>query len=198
MKKIELIGYGSIQIEGLKFKDQDGINVDSDNKPLKYVVEGRGTTKYVREDGSECPRNEVCKRLDIDGEEVVVPKLKPTTRIDNDVIAFVDESEHDKCELNAIDKAWYLVNDAGKLKSDIDAGKVMEFPLVTGSGHKLWKAVVKKRPLPDGRTAHMLYAIRGNIDNAIMSAMDSPVEFEIPMASDQKDNIKKIFKSIGA
>ena len=198
MKSIELVGYGKVKIESVKFKDQEGETVDSDGNALSYVSEGRGTSKYVRADGTECPRAEVCKKLNIDGEEIVVPKLKPTTVIDNDVISIINGAEHNNCELWALDRSWYLAEPSDKIKAQLNEGQVFEFPLVVAAGHKLWKAVMKNTKLEDGTVAPVLFGVRGDARKAIRQYMDNPIEIELPMASEQKQNIKKIFSSIGA
>jgi hypothetical protein len=196
MKKIELAGHGSIQITGLKFADQEGTPVDKDGTPLKYVLEGKGTSKYVKPDGTEVNRKDVCKKLVVDGEDIIVPKFNPTTKIDEDVIAVYEPEAHSNCELKAIEKSWYLVNAYGKVKEELEAGKTIEFPLVVGSGFKIWKGVLKKYTLPNGTACHMLFTIRGDIDKAIERFLDDPVEFEMPV-SEQKQNISKLSKAIG-
>jgi hypothetical protein len=197
MKKIELGGYGTISITPLKFKDQEGVAVDSDGNELKYVIEGKGTSKYVRKDGTEVPRSEVCKKLNVDGEDIVVPKFKPTTKIDNDVISVVEDTQHNNCELWALDRSWYLAQVLGKVKAQLDEGMVFEFPLVVASGHKLWKAVLRNTKLEDGSIAPVMFTIRGDARKAIKQFLDNPIEIELPLATEQKQSIQKIFKSIG-
>jgi hypothetical protein len=197
MKKIELVGHGSIQITGLKFAEQEGTPVDKEGNVLKYVVEGKGTTKYVNLEGVEVPRNEVCKKLVIDGEDMVLPKFAPTTRIDEDVISVYDAEAHSNCELRAIEKSWYLVNAYGKVKEELEAGKAIEFPVVMGSGFKVWKGVLKQHALPNGKVCNMLFTVRGDIDKAIEQFLDDPIEFEMPVMGEQKQNISKLSKAIG-
>jgi len=197
MKKIELQGYGTITINPLRFKDQDGISVDADGNELKYTIEGKGVGRYTRlSDGTEVPRGDVCKKLVIDGEDVVLPKFKPTTTIEMDVINVVSKGEHNNGELWGLDRSIYLAGVAGKIRQELDNGNVFEFPLVVASGHKLWRAILKNVEL-DGSVAPVMFCVRGDARTAIRQFLDNPIEIELPIASEQKDNIKKIFKSIG-
>jgi len=194
MKKIELNGIGVVSITPIKFKDQEGETVDSDGQPLKYVMSGKGTSSYQRVDGTVCDRSLVCKKFLIDGETIIMPKLKPTTKVENDDINTLEAEGHNT-EQKAIERGLYVADVSGSLKQKLDKGSVYEFPLVTGAGHKLWRGVLK-RYIADGIDCYMLFAVRGNMDNIIKSFLSDPIEIEIPIDDGQSKSIRKMFKTL--
>lgn len=197
MKRIELAGLGTLNITPIGFKDALSTNVDEEGNELLYKLTGDARVgKYFRKDGTEVSKSQVKKRFDINGEQVVMDKLKPTTKIDADVISV---GEQDNAEYYALDRKLYaVIVQSAKIKEELEAGKQISFPLVVGAGYKVWKGVVKKHNTQSGKSLYVMFAVRGNMDNAFEQFVDEPIELELGVMPEQnKQNVNKVFASIG-
>jgi len=198
MKKIELAELGIIHLNGIDFQEQKGITCDNQGNPLKYSIEGRGTSSYRNANGEVIPRKEVCKKLNIDGEEIIVNRLTPTTKIEKDVIEIIEDKDNSKMKLACERKIYAIHTDSKKIKDLLDEGKAISFPLVVGSGFKVWKGILNKHTTKSGKEVMSLFAVRGNIDEVFEIYHNEPLSIELDVVpKENAKNVKKMFSAIG-
>jgi hypothetical protein len=188
-KELNIEGFGSVLYQPVGVVEQELENVAPDGSSLTRTTVGeRAKTVYKTTDGTEIPGTQVCKKLEVDGETVIVKKFMPT----KDIAKEDTEVTEDKDVVwNAIDRKFYIVkcNDNNLKRTILDEGKTITFPFSAGAGFKVWKAALTNW---NGKVAMVL--CRGNISKAFESFTDEEVEINIP-AMDVK-NQKKLLKAI--
>ena len=183
MKKIELEGIGSVSYQPVRTKDAEGVAVDSSGNKLKYVVQGERTAKYVRvSDGVEVSRTDVCK--EINGK--VLPKFKATIKVSKKHINTIDGDKFNSLDMWGQERSCYIVEPNSDAKKLMDAGKVITFPMTFASGHKAWRAVMRKVDLGKGETAYIIMAVRHDLREIIKQFKTEAFEgeFELPVNDD--------------
>jgi len=196
MRKIELEGYGSVLLTPIYFKEKPSVLCDISGNPVKYQIENRGRGVYVREDGTEILRNEVCKKLVINGEETIIRRFKPTTKIKKSSVSIIEDKQNNTMKL-ACERKVYIVSVSPKIKKILDEGKALMFPLVVGSGFKVWKGVLNRHVTKSGKEVICLFACRGDLDKAFDEFVDEPITLELDdIPEENAENIKKIFETI--
>lgn len=198
MKKIELEGYGTISIDGISFRDKPSVSCDVNGNPLKHTIEGRGVSKYFDEKGNEVPNKEVCKKIVVNGDEKVIRKLSPTTKIKQSGIKVSEDKNNNSMKL-ACERKIYAVNTQSKeIRDLLDSGKSIEFPLVVGSGFKVWRGVLNKHITTNGKEVIALFACRGNIDKAFEDYADEPIQLELDsLPEENSKNVQEVFDALG-
>lgn len=192
MKKLELEGYGTLFLNGIDFKSNEGVNVDAQGNPVEHFVE-RGKSGYKDKDGNVLTSKEVHKKFLINEEEVVMAKLKPTTKIDKESLFTmpIDEA-YREVTLGVERKIYALVSDSIAIKEALKENAIV-FPFVSGFGFKVWKAFVMNHTTTDGKSVLAMFLVRGNIDKAFEQYVDQPIEIEIAVVPDNSLNVKKLF-----
>lgn len=141
-KEVNLEGYGKILIQPINIKDKEWESVDPEGKSVFSERVGQGAkTVYKNGDGVEVPRNQLCKKISIEGEDLVLRKFEQTKKVSKDDIEVIDDSS---LIYTALDRKFYAVtteNPALK-KLVIDEGKSLAFGFVAGGGFKMWKAIL--------------------------------------------------------
>jgi hypothetical protein len=192
MNRITLEGYGDIHLFGIDFKDSEGETVDVNGNLLTHSIEGRGKSVYRKEDGSEVSSKEVCKRFVIDGEPQIIPKIKPTTKIDKDDISILSD-KNNSVMARAVQKRIFRINtDSKKIREILDSGQAMMFPVALGTGYKVWKAMLNIYETANGKKVPALFCCRGDMDQAFEEFSDDTIEIEIPVTDNSKQ-VKKLF-----
>jgi len=185
-KGIELKGYGLVMINPIAIKEKDFETVDPSGLAVKREMRGqRAKTVYVNTEGVEVPSNQVCKKVNIDGEDIIAPKFQPSKEVETDNIQVTDDAG---IIYKALDRKFYnVVTDSDKLKELVlEQNKSLEFPFVAGQGWKIWKGV-----LTNWNNKMLLVACRGDLVKELDKYNDDTVEFELEVIPQQK-NMKKL------
>lgn len=189
-RQIEIEGYGTIVINPINFKDKEYESVDLEGKPLKWVAGKMAKTGYfVNEDGLEVPISQVCKKVNIEGEDILIQKFKPTSKIQQEDIEITDGNEDIYTSIER--KPYKVFTENKRLKEMIlDNQKTLKFPLVVGSGYKIYNGI-----LTNWKGQIILCGCRGNINEVLKKYEDDAVDIEIETII-QKPNTKKLLKAL--
>jgi len=185
-KSLILEGYGNIMINPINIKEKEYDTVDTTGTPVKSKMVGtRAKSIYVTADDVEVPRSQVCKKIQVEDEEIIAPKFQPTKEVCKDNITEVDDNG---LIYRGIDRKFYnAVTDNEKIKDlVINQNKSIEFPFVGGAGWKIWKAV-----LTNWNGKLLLVACRGDIAKELEKYSEETVELEIELMP-QQANMKKM------
>jgi hypothetical protein len=188
-KELNIEGFGSVLYQPVGVVEQELETVAPDGATLiRTTVGERAKTVYKTADGTEIPNTQVCKKLEVDGETIIVNKFMPTKSVARED-AEVTESRD--VVWNAIDRKFYIVkcNDAKLKKAILEENKTITFPFSAGAGFKVWKAALTSW---NGKVAMVL--CRGDISKAFESYTDEEVEINIPAVD--VANKKKLLKAI--
>lgn len=188
-KKIELGGFGVLHLNPIDIKDKEYETVDSTGNPLEHKMVGeRARSVYVNKDGVEITNSQVCKKVIVDEETIIAPKLNPTSRVENEDIEVADDNSE---IYNAIERKVYNVfTDSKKIKELVNENKVLKFPFVAGNGWKVYNAV-----LTAWGSKLILVGCRGNITEALNEFNDDTLELEIELVP-QKETAKKLLRAV--
>ncbi len=189
-KEIEIEGYGKAMITPIVVKDKDYETVDPNGRPVTKERKGEGSkTVYYTEDGTEIPANQLCKKIPVEDEEVVVSKFQPTKKVPQDNVKEIGDNS---IIYKALTRKFYnVVTDDEKLKDLVlNQNKSLEFPFVAGAGWKIWKAV-----LTNWNNKLLLIACRGDLTEELKKYEDDTVEFELESVPQEK-NMKKLVHSM--
>jgi len=189
-KSLSLNGYGNIMIQPINIKDKECETVDPTGAPVKRTTVGtRAKTVYLTDEGVEVPSSQLCKRFEIEGEEILAPKFQPSKEVDNENINEIDDNS---IMYRALDRKFYnVVTDNQELRDLIlTQHKTLEFPFVGGLGWKMWKGV-----LTNWNNKLMLIACRGDIQKELLKYDEDTVELELDILPQQK-NMKKLVKAM--
>ena len=189
-RTIELKGYGKIILLPINIKDKEYETVDSQRNALtKEMVGQRAKTVYKTTDGVEIPARQICKKFNIEGEEIIAPKMMPTSEVEQEDIEVLEENG---IIYSAIDRKIYgIVTDNDKVKGIImEQGKSLKFSFIGGLGWKVYEAILTK-----WKEHMVMVACRGNINDALDIYKDEIVDFEIDVLPQGK-TAKKLMKAI--
>jgi len=185
-KSIYLEAYGAISINPINIKDKEAETVDTAGNPLTLKYSGtRATSNYVNADGIEIPRSQVCKKIRVEDEDMIISKLNPTTEVIKDNISVTDDVS---LVYNGIDRKFYnAVTDNEKIKElVIKQNKALVFPFVAGGGFKIWKGM-----LVNWHSKLLMVAVRGDIQKELEKYSEDTVEIELDICP-QQQNMKKL------
>jgi hypothetical protein len=190
MKQVNLKGYGAIMITPINVKDQELETVDQQGNPVTSRIVGtRAKTIYTNNLGVEIPNNQLCKKIVVEDEELIVSKFNPSKDIDFEDIELLDDNQ---IIYTAINRSFYFVAcDNNKINELIlKEGKSLRFPLTLGTGFKLWLGV-----LTNWNGKLLLVACRGDLVKELEKYSEDTVEFSIE-ALPQAKNMKKLVKAL--
>jgi hypothetical protein len=198
MKHIDLAGLGRINIFGIDFKTEEGTTCDSKGNPVEYKIEGKGKGTYRRvSDGSVLKKTEIYKKLNINNEEIIASSLTPTTSIEAEDIQVIDEKDNVSMKKACERKSYVAMTSSQEIKKLLNEGKSIMFPVVVGTGFKIWKGIVQKWTTENGKEAIALFCCRGNIDKAFEEFDDNPIMLNLDaVPKENAKNIRKLFKQI--
>lgn len=189
MQSIELEGFGKIMLNPIDIKDGDAPTVDSAGNPIEHKQEGSVKRFYANKDGIVIPNNMVCKRFMVDGEELIAPKLNPTTKVEREDIEIKDENTE---IYNAIERKIYNVFvEKKELIELLKKNKVLSFPFTAGLGWKVYNGVLSAW----GQGKYVLVGCRGDINKALDEFNDDTVDIELSLIP-QKETAKKLLKAV--
>jgi len=188
-KQIDLQGYGRIVIVPINFKDKEYETVDMEGNALTYQ---KGTTergRYTNEEGIEVPSSHLCKKIEIDGETIIQPKMTPTKEVEEEDIEVIDDNGQ---LYSAIDRKIYSVfTENSKIKDLIlKQNKSLRFPFIAGSGYKIYEAI-----LTAWQDKIILCGCRGDIQDALKMYSDEIVDIEISLIP-EKPQTKRLMKAL--
>lgn len=189
-KKLVLGGYGSVFVNPINIKDKKCETVDQTGAPVKRTVKGeRAKTVYLTPDGVEVPSNQLCKKFEVDGDEIIAPKFQPSKEIEQENIQVIDDNG---IMYRALDRKFYnVVTDNEKIKDLVlNQKKTLVFPFVGGVGWKMWKAI-----MTNWNNKLILVACRGDIQKELAKYDEETVELELEVLPQQK-NMKKLVKAM--
>jgi hypothetical protein len=189
-KSLKLESYGVVMINPISIKDKELETVAPTGDAVERSMEGtRARTVYKTAEGVEIPSSQLCKKMDVEGEEIIVPKFQPSKEIPKDNIT---EIEDNSIMYRALDRKFYnVVTDNAELKDlVINQNKSLEFPFVGGLGWKMWKAV-----LTNWNGKLMLIACRGDIAKELEKYDEDTVSLELEIVPKQQ-NMKKLVKAM--
>ena len=189
-KSLLLEGYGTIMVQPINIKDKEYEVVDPTGKPVEHKTIGtRARSVYVTADGIEIPNNQVCKKIPIEGEDLIVPKFQPVKEIAGENIAVIEDGS---LIYRAIDRKFYNVVTDNKKIIDLVIGqnKSLEFPFVAGTGWKIWKGI-----LTNWNNKLLLVACQGDLQKELEKYSEETVELEIEIIPQQK-NMKKLVQAM--
>jgi len=193
VKKIEIEGYGNIFLNGVEFKSVEGKAVDNQGNPLTRFSESvRGKSGWKDKDGNVVAGKDVCRQMNVKGEDLVIQKLKATKKLAKSELVERSKADADYEWANGGERKVYVVNTDGKeLRQLLEDNKSLVFPFVAGGGHKAWKGILRQHTTKKGKSVFTLGLTRGNIDNAFDSFADEPIEVELGVSPDNA-NVKKL------
>ena len=189
-RTIGLKGYGKIILLPINLKDKEYETVDSQGNALtKEMVGQRAKTVYKTKDGVEISARQICKKFKIDGEELIAPKMMPTSEVEQEDIEILEENS---MIYSAIDRKIYgVVTDDNKIKDLIlKENKTLKFPFIGGLGWKAYNGI-----LTAWKDKIILMGCRGDINEALDAYHDDTVDFEIDILPQGK-TAKKLIKAI--
>lgn len=189
-KEIELKGYGRIVLLPINLKDREYDIVDSQGNALaKEMIGKRAKTIYKTKDGVEIPARQICRKLVIDGEEIIAPKMMPTSEVEQEDIEVLEENSE---IYNALDrKVWGVVTDHERIKDLIlRKNKTLRFPIIAGLGWKAYNGL-----LTSWKGRIILVGCRGDVNEALDAYQDQTVDFEIETLPQGK-TAKKLLKAV--
>ncbi len=185
-KSILFDGYGAVSIQPISIKDKETETVDSEGNPLTLKYSGeRAKSFYVTAEGVEVPRSQVCKKINVEDEDMILSKFSPTKEIAKDNIKEIDDVS---LIYNGIDRKFYsVVTDNEKIKDlVITQNKSLEFPFIAGGGWKIWRGI-----LTNWNGKILMVLVRGDIQKELEKYSEETVEFEIDIIP-QQENMKKL------
>mgnify|MGYP001585905195 CR=1 FL=1 len=189
MKSIELEGFGKIMLNPIDIKDSEAETVDSDGNPIEHKQEGSVKRFYANKEGVVIPNNRVCKKFFVDGEELITPKLNPTTKVEREDIEIGNENT---AIYNAIERKIYNVfTDNQKLRELLKSNKVLRFPFTAGNGWKVYDGILTAWK----SDRFLLVGCRGDINKALDEFNDDTVDIELSLIP-QKETAKKLLKAV--
>lgn len=189
-KSVLLEGYGTIMVQPISIRDKDYDVVDPTGKSVEHKTIGtRARSVYVTADGIEIPNNQVCKRIPIEGEELIIPKFEPTKEVIADNIVVLDDGS---LIYRAIDRKFYnVVTDNKKIKELIlEQNKSLEFPFIAGSGWKMWKAI-----LTNWNGKLLMVACQGDLQKELEKYSEETVDIELEIIPKQ-ENMRKLVRAM--
>ena len=189
-KSLVLEGYGTVFINPINIKDKEYETVDPTGTSVKREMRGtRAKTVYLTAEGVEVPGNQLCKKIEFEGEDIIAPKFNPSKEVAKDNITEVDDNS---IMYRALDRKFYnVVTDSEQLKELVlNQNKTLEFPFVGGLGWKMWKAV-----LTNWNKKLLLVACRGDIAKELEKYDEQTVELELETIPQAK-NMKKLIKAM--
>ena len=187
-KELKLEGYGKVFIQPISVVEKEFETVSPEGKPVKTKMVGtRAKTVYVTEDGVEIPSGQVCKKLVIEGEELISPKFGLTKEVGADMITVQEENG---IVYRALERKFYsaTTDDERIKKAVLTENKTLVFPFVGGAGWKVWSAA-----LTNWNGKLLLVGCRGDLAKELSKYDEETVEFTIeaiPQAS------KRLLKAI--
>lgn len=189
-KSLLLEGYGKVMITPMNIKENEGETVDSaGNRVTSKMIGTRARTAYFNADGIEVPNSNICKKINVEGEDIVLPKFKPTKEVAKDYIAEIDDAS---LIYAAMERKFYnVVTDNETIKNlVINQNKSLEFPLTAGMGWKIWKGI-----LTNWNGKLLLVCCRGDLRKELEKYSEDTVEIEIEVIPQHK-NMKQLVKAM--
>lgn len=199
-KAIKLDGYGTVMLQSINIKEKEFETVDVTGEPVErktIYVKADGTVLqgvkskavHLKADGTEVPNSSVCKKIEIEGEEIIAGKFDITKEVPEENITVLDDNG---IIYRGIDRKFYnVVTDNEKIKDlVINQNKSLEFPFVAGGGYKIWKAV-----LTNWNGKLLMVCCRGDIAKELEKYSEDTVEIEIEVMPQHK-NMKKMLKAM--
>ena len=188
-KQIDLEGYGRIVIVPINFKDKEYETVDMEGNTLAYKKGTVERGRYINKEGIEVPSSHLCKKIEIDGETIIQPKMNPTKEVAQDDIEVIDDNGQ---LYSAIDRKIYSVfTENSKIKDLIlKQHKSLRFPFIAGSGYKIYEAIMTA-----WQDKIILCGCRGDIREALKMYSDEIVDIEISLIP-EKPQTKKLVKAL--
>ncbi len=185
-KKLVLEGYGSIMINPIAIKQRDYETVDSAGNPVtSKVIGAKARTGYFNAEGIEVPRNQICRKMMVEDEEIILPKFQPTKEVAGD---YIEEIDDNGLIYRGLERRFYSTSsDDEKLKDlVINQNKSLKFPLAVGVGWKIWQGI-----LTNWNGKLLLVACIGDIKKELDKYSEDTVELEIEVLPQHKD-MKKL------
>lgn len=186
-RSVEIEGYGTITINPINIKDKEYENVDLSGKPLKWIKGKVVVGHYESEEGIEIPNSQMCKKVDVEGEEVLIQKFKPTSKVEIDDVEVVSDNQE---IYTAIERKPYKVfTDSKKInKLVLEENQTLKFPITFGNGFKIYNGV-----LTNWKGQLILCGCKGDINEVLEKYQDDVVDIEIE-AIPKNMNKKKLLK----
>jgi len=189
-RKFSLEGFGDVLYEPVKVVEQELENcTPSGELVVRETVGERAKTIYKTADGKVISSASVCKKMIVDGEEIVVSKFKPISRVDKEDYSFTDDPG--VVHNGAIRNFYKVKTDSKDLKAMLKEKKIISFPFTAGLGHKAWVAC-----LMDWNGQPIMATIRGNVSKLLEQSKDDAIEVEIEAIPNEIQNKKKFLKAV--
>jgi len=189
-KTLKLGGYGEIMINPINIKEKEYEVVDPTGKPLsRKTIGARARSVYMTADDVEVPGNQVCKKINIEGEDIVVPKFMPTSEVVREDIEEIDDNG---LIYSAIERKFYnAVTDNKKIKDLIlKQHKTLKFPFTAGLGWKMWNGVLTR-----WNDKLILVACIGDLRKELEKYDEDTIELELEVIPQTK-SMKKLVKAM--
>jgi hypothetical protein len=172
-KIIDIEGYGTITINPINFKDKEYSNVDLNGKPLKWIAGHNVVGHFENEEGIAIPNSQICKQFEVEGEEVLIQKFKPTSKVEMDDVEIISDNQEIYTAIER--KPYKAFTDSEKLKRLVlDENKTLKFPIIIGSGFKIYNGL-----LTNWKGQIILCGCRGDINKVLEKYQDDVVDIEI-------------------
>jgi hypothetical protein len=187
-KELKLEGFGKILTQPINIKECEMETTDNQGRPIITSRVGAGyKTVNKNVDGVELPNNQLCKKLNVDGEDLILPKFEATKEVAKDDIFVSDDPG---LLYTGIDRKFYTVScddNPGLKKLVIDDNKSLIFPYTNGNGWKLWEAT-----LTNWHGKMLMVICRGDLNKELDKYDEETVEIEIEVVP--KPEMKKLIK----
>lgn len=141
-RKLKLEGYGNLMIAPVNVEDKEYETVDSLGRPVtkKYVGEGKKTI-YLNAEGVEIPSKSLCKKIPVDGEDLILGKFQPTKEVEKENIEVLEDPS--LAYRAAKRKMYKVTTDSAELKDLImNKHKSLQFPFTAGYGNQMWNGIL--------------------------------------------------------
>lgn len=188
-KSVLLGGLGTIMINPIAINQKEYETVDPAGRPVQSKMVGtRAKTVYTTEDGSEIPSTQLCKRIEVEGEDLILPKFNPSKEIPEENVNIIDDAS---LVYTAIERKFYnVVTDNQKIKDLVlKENKSIEYPFAAG-GWKIWRAI-----LTNWNGKLLMVCCIGDLKKELEKYSEETVELEIE-AIPQTKNMKKLMMAL--
>lgn len=184
-RTIEFEGLGTINIIPINIKDKEYENCDLEGKPLNWVKGTSTRGHYTNSEGLEIPTSQVYKKIEIDEETIIQPKMSATSEVTTDEIEIIEDNS---AIYKAIERSVYKVFTESKniKKLILEEKKTLRFPFIAGQGFKLQEGY-----LTDWKGELILCGVRGDFDEILKNFKDDIVDIELEIIPQQSPQMKR-------
>jgi hypothetical protein len=195
-KEVNLQGYGKILIQPISIKPKELEDVDPQGNPVTSERVGESAkTVYHNSLGAEISRSQLCKKINLEGEDLILKKFEQTKEVNKEDIEVLEEPG---LIYSALERKFYAVTcDNPRLKelilgNAINPPQSLAFAFVAGGGYKIWRAI-----LTSWHGHLLLVCCIGDLSKEMEKYTEETVEIELEITNNiPPEKAKKLLKAM--